>query len=107
MVKQGEYFFDCHCHTMTLGHINISSFLENLVRNSDLEILMGIVGGNAGSTTKGPASLLDKGGEANEKKRNEKILSTGASEPQGAAGDRSGQKKQDPSRTILFLSPDA
>ena len=58
MVKQGEYFFDCHCHTMTLGHINISSFLENLVRNSDLEILMGIVGGNAGSTSKKPSSLL-------------------------------------------------
>jgi len=59
MVKsEREFFFDCHCHTMTLGQVNITSFLENLVNNSDLEILFGIAGGNSGAASKRPGSLL-------------------------------------------------
>ena len=47
-----EYFFDCHCHTMTLGHVNITSFLENLLKNTDWEVLLGIVGSSAKSSDK-------------------------------------------------------
>jgi len=47
-----EYFFDCHCHTMTLGQVNITSFLENLLKNADWEVLLGIVGGSAKSSDK-------------------------------------------------------
>ena len=42
--SKAEYFFDCHCHTMTLGQVNVTSFLENLLKNTDWEVLLGIVG---------------------------------------------------------------
>ena len=50
--SETEYFFDCHCHTMTLGQVNITSFLENLLKNADWEVLLGIVGGSAKSSDK-------------------------------------------------------
>ncbi len=50
--NEKEYFFDCHCHTMTLGQVNITSFLENLFKNADWEVLLGIAGGNAKSPEK-------------------------------------------------------
>jgi len=53
-----EYFFDCHCHTMTLGQVNVTSFLENLLKNADLEVLLGIVGGNAKSRDKRISSQI-------------------------------------------------
>ena len=56
--SESEYFFDCHCHTMTLGQVNVTSFLENLLKNSDLEVLLGIVGGNAKSGDKRISSQI-------------------------------------------------
>jgi len=53
-----EYFFDCHCHTMTLGQVDITSFLENLLKNTDLEVLLGIVGGNTKSRDKRISSQI-------------------------------------------------
>ncbi|RKX92868.1 MAG: amidohydrolase [Spirochaetes bacterium] len=47
-----EYFFDCHCHTMTLGQVDITAFLGNLLRNADWEVLLGIVGSSAKSSDK-------------------------------------------------------
>ncbi len=44
---ENDYFFDCHCHTMTLGHVNITSFLRNLLKNTDWEVLLGLVGSSA------------------------------------------------------------
>ena len=50
--KENEYFFDCHCHTMTLGHVNITSFLRNLLKNTDWEVLLGLMGSSAQSSEK-------------------------------------------------------
>jgi len=43
---------------MTLGQVNVTSFLENLLKNADLEILLGIVGGNAKSRDKRISSQI-------------------------------------------------
>lgn len=50
--SETEYFFDCHCHTMTLGQVDITAFLGNLLKNADWEVLLGIVGGSARSSDK-------------------------------------------------------
>ena len=50
--QNNDYFFDCHCHTMTLGHVNITSFLQNLLQNRDWELLLGLVGTTAQSSEK-------------------------------------------------------
>ncbi|MCD6396438.1 MAG: amidohydrolase family protein [Spirochaetaceae bacterium] len=50
--SKSEYFFDCHCHTMTLGQVNVTSFLENLLKNTDWEVLLGIVGSNPHSSAR-------------------------------------------------------
>jgi Amidohydrolase len=51
-LAEHDYFFDCHCHTMTLGHVNITSFLRNLLKNTDWEVLLGLVGSSAQSSEK-------------------------------------------------------
>ncbi len=48
--SESEYFFDCHCHTMTLGQVDITAFLGNLLKNADWEVLLGIVGSSAKSS---------------------------------------------------------
>ena len=50
--SEKEYFFDCHCHTMTLGHLDITAFLGNLLKNADWEVLLGIVGSSTKSSDK-------------------------------------------------------
>ncbi|MDC7222791.1 MAG: amidohydrolase family protein [Spirochaetales bacterium] len=38
-MEEKQYFFDCHCHTMTLAQPNLTSFLENIFHNAAPDLL--------------------------------------------------------------------
>lgn len=41
-----DFFFDVHCHTMTLGHVNLMSFLKNLQSNAGFDLFESLTGNN-------------------------------------------------------------
>ena len=39
LMEEKRYFFDCHCHTMTLAQPNLTSFIENILHNAAPDLL--------------------------------------------------------------------